>query len=771
MDFPKEFPILFMNFKILDLIGEGSFGKVFKAENKENDTFALKILRKKSRSNKELSTLRQEAIIHQNLKHPNIIQLFDSIETDKELVFVCEYAVSDLHKLLAKQGSLGEKRTQKFSCDIISALNYLHSHRILHRDLKPPNILLDVGDKAKLCDFGLARNMTLRTQVLTSIKGTPLYMAPEVLDCRGYGHQADLWSLGIIIYEMLTGETPFQAKNIMQLICLIQGSRINWPTFLSTSCISFLQGLLVNDPQKRMKWNEILNHKFVKEGILITTPEQGLPFTKCHDLKNEEHSDISFQNPSGTSKRYRKNENQTDMNDDSNLMSSRDSLKVNMNLQSDLEETDVDTFNNKSDSEEFETSGDATDQCEFSELMDFIGNQTNMMNLNSPQHYQIETPRIHNIEHFQPVIENSNMVMHRFMDVYPELQNFKMIPQNFAMGFSPNNFDPKTRTQNPKDSLISTQNEDNNMIYVPKFISASEISKKSDKEGFSDGFVSDISSIPIETEEWLQFLLKAIQEVFDGDLDIYSQEKMMTMIIALLRNPKINIKLIDLVIQIICLPFTIEMPQSLHEEIDKLYLQMKLVPNLVYASKLICSRKLTTTSFDAESFLKKEENIKLNSDELKTVSGIYDLVVFLVYTNETFLHTLCDALSILNVNHMLRSLIAYSHKGPERLTASILSLLCVILKELPENSILVEKIIFHDDIDLTKLIKHENKKVKLQTLTLVRLLGRFCCFSLQNYLKQDFKKALFNLSQDSNIPVREQAVKIIGEFEGFINFE
>lgn len=133
----KQDCFAFKNYKILSLIGEGSFGKVFKAsENATQNIVALKILLKRGRSTKELSALKQEANIQQNLRHPNIIQLFTSFETDNELVFVCEYAVSDLHKLLAKLGSLGEQRTQKLSYDLISALYYLHSHRILHRDLK-----------------------------------------------------------------------------------------------------------------------------------------------------------------------------------------------------------------------------------------------------------------------------------------------------------------------------------------------------------------------------------------------------------------------------------------------------------------------------------------------------------------------------------------------------------------------------------------------------------------------------------------------------------
>lgn len=211
------------------------------------------ILLQRSRSSKELAALKQEANIHQKLRHPNIIQLIKSFETEKELVFVCEYAYSDLNKLLARTGALGEKRTQKLSFDLISALHYLHSHRILHRDLKPANILIDEHSsqyKAKLCDFGLARNMTLGTQILTSAKGTPLYMSPELLNGRGYGHQADLWSLGIVIYEMLANETPFQTVSIVQLIRLIQNSHqnIKYPSYLSATCISFLQGLLVNDP-------------------------------------------------------------------------------------------------------------------------------------------------------------------------------------------------------------------------------------------------------------------------------------------------------------------------------------------------------------------------------------------------------------------------------------------------------------------------------------------------------------------------------------------
>ena len=88
---------------------------------------------------------------------------------------------------------LPEPRVQQIAVDLISALHYLHSHRILHRDVKPQNVLIDANGVAKLCDFGFARNLTINTFVLTSIKGTPLYMAPEMIDEKPYDHNADLW--------------------------------------------------------------------------------------------------------------------------------------------------------------------------------------------------------------------------------------------------------------------------------------------------------------------------------------------------------------------------------------------------------------------------------------------------------------------------------------------------------------------------------------------------------------------------------------------------
>lgn len=162
----------------------------------------------------------------------------------------------------------------------------------MHRDLKPQNILLNKnGFMAKLCDFGLARNLTRDTYLLRSIKGTPLYMAPEILAEKPYDQQADLWSLGCILYETLFGQPPFKGKTILDLKFKLEKQPIKFPK-ASEHCSIFLKGLLERDIQKRSNWNKILNQDFVKDHIILTetkTTEFPLtaPLTESQNLAKE----------------------------------------------------------------------------------------------------------------------------------------------------------------------------------------------------------------------------------------------------------------------------------------------------------------------------------------------------------------------------------------------------------------------------------------------------------------------------------------------------
>uniref|UniRef100_A0A673J7T8 non-specific serine/threonine protein kinase n=1 Tax=Sinocyclocheilus rhinocerous TaxID=307959 RepID=A0A673J7T8_9TELE len=143
-------------YHILEVIGEGSFGRVYKGRRKfSGQVVALKFIPKVGRSEKDLRSLKREIDIMRGLKHPNIVLLLDSFETEREVVVVTEYAEGELFQILEDDGSLPENQVREIACQLVSALYYLHSHRILYRDMKPQNILLGKGGVVKLCDFGL----------------------------------------------------------------------------------------------------------------------------------------------------------------------------------------------------------------------------------------------------------------------------------------------------------------------------------------------------------------------------------------------------------------------------------------------------------------------------------------------------------------------------------------------------------------------------------------------------------------------------------------
>ncbi|XP_053703131.1 serine/threonine-protein kinase 36 isoform X2 [Synchiropus splendidus] len=265
------------SYHITQLAGEGSFGRVYKGRKKfSGQVVALKFIPKLGRSAQEIQSLKREIDIMRDLHHPNIVQLFDSFETESEVVVVTEYAEGQLVQILENDGCLPESRVREIASQLVSALYYLHSHRILHRDMKPQNILLSKNGVVKLCDFGFARSMSVSTWVLTSIKGTPLYMAPELVEEKPYDHTADLWALGCILYELHTGAPPFQTKSFVHLVQLIVKGSVKWVDNMSDNCKSFLQGLLTKDPEKRLSWPTLLHHSFVADDIVVVKTEQSV---------------------------------------------------------------------------------------------------------------------------------------------------------------------------------------------------------------------------------------------------------------------------------------------------------------------------------------------------------------------------------------------------------------------------------------------------------------------------------------------------------------
>ncbi|CAM9504592.1 unnamed protein product, partial [Ectocarpus fasciculatus] len=240
--------------------------KVYKGRRKHTgQTVALKFISKHGKSAKDIRNLRQEIAILRTLNHENIILMFDAFETDREFCVVTEYAQGELFEILQDDHMLPEAQVQKIAKQLVQALHYLHSNRVIHRDMKPQNILVGAHGRVKLCDFGFARAMSSNTVVLTSIKGTPLYMAPELVKEQPYDLTVDLWSLGVILYELLVGQPPFYTNSIYSLINHIVKDPVQYPADISPDLRSFLQGLLRKDPRQRLSWPELLRHPFVRE--------------------------------------------------------------------------------------------------------------------------------------------------------------------------------------------------------------------------------------------------------------------------------------------------------------------------------------------------------------------------------------------------------------------------------------------------------------------------------------------------------------------------
>lgn len=254
------------NYHVIELVGEGSFGKVYKGRRKyTGQTVALKFILKHGKSEKDIHNLRQEIEILRKLKHENIIEMLDAFESPQEFCVVTEFAQGELFEILEDDKCLPEEQVQAIAKQLVRALHYLHSNRIIHRDMKPQNILIGAGSIVKLCDFGFARAMSTNTVVLRSIKGTPLYMAPELVREQPYNHTADLWSLGVILYELFVGQPPFYTNSVYALIRHIVKDPVKYPENMSPNFKSFLKGLLNKVPQNRLTWPALLEHPFIKE--------------------------------------------------------------------------------------------------------------------------------------------------------------------------------------------------------------------------------------------------------------------------------------------------------------------------------------------------------------------------------------------------------------------------------------------------------------------------------------------------------------------------
>ncbi|KAJ6217626.1 hypothetical protein RDWZM_008783 [Blomia tropicalis] len=273
------------DFEYLKVLGKGTFGKVILCrEKKTSSLFAIKVLKKETIIAKDevAHTLTENRVLR-HTKHPFLISLKYSFQTEDLLCFVMEYVNGgELFFHLSREHIFNEERTRFYACQIIMALDYLHSRGIIYRDLKLENLLLDNEGNIKIADFGLCKEDITFGSTTKTFCGTPEYLAPEILEDTDYGRAVDWWGLGVVMYEMMVGRLPFYNRDHDVLFELILLEEVRFPRTISVEARNLLQGLLVKDPTKRLGGgptdaNEIMLHAFFRGVDWKQVVEKNIP--------------------------------------------------------------------------------------------------------------------------------------------------------------------------------------------------------------------------------------------------------------------------------------------------------------------------------------------------------------------------------------------------------------------------------------------------------------------------------------------------------------
>ena len=285
------------NLILINLLGKGSFGEVYLSQKQDsNQLFATKKINKAIADTKMRRYFQYEIKILRILKHPNIVKLEEIKETQNNYYIVMEYvnggALSDYLKKykLLYQRPFPEEVVQYLMRQIVDALIYIHDKNVIHRDLKLENIMVSFDSekdkeelnmmkaKIKIIDFGFAIILLSDDYLVKTAVGTMLYMEPQILEkfynqakgdkSRGYGKEADIWSLGCICYELFRGKYPFEAKNIKELFTKINfDGRYTIPKTASKEIYSFLDKMLQYDGKARLSASELINQPFLTKNV------------------------------------------------------------------------------------------------------------------------------------------------------------------------------------------------------------------------------------------------------------------------------------------------------------------------------------------------------------------------------------------------------------------------------------------------------------------------------------------------------------------------
>uniref|UniRef100_A0AAR2JJR0 non-specific serine/threonine protein kinase n=1 Tax=Pygocentrus nattereri TaxID=42514 RepID=A0AAR2JJR0_PYGNA len=279
------------NYRLLKTIGKGNFAKVKLARHVLTGREVMHKGIILSLPHSLLQNLFREVRIMKILNHPNIVKLFEVIETEKTLYLIMEYASGgEVFDYLVAHGRMKEKEARAKFRQIVSAVQYCHQKRIVHRDLKAENLLLDADMNIKIADFGFSNEFTIGSK-LDTFCGSPPYAAPELFQGKKYdGPEVDVWSLGVILYTLVSGSLPFDGQNLKELRERVLRGKYRIPFYMSTDCENLLKKLLVLNPGKRGSLEQIMKDHWMNVGHEeeelkpYTEPEPDFSDTKRIDL-------------------------------------------------------------------------------------------------------------------------------------------------------------------------------------------------------------------------------------------------------------------------------------------------------------------------------------------------------------------------------------------------------------------------------------------------------------------------------------------------------
>ncbi|KAI8390136.1 kinase-like domain-containing protein [Blakeslea trispora] len=255
------------NFDIQRTLGTGSFGRVHLIQSKINHRYyALKVLKKTEIVKlKQVEHTNNERAILNSIQHPFVVNLWGSFQDSANLYMVMDFVPGgELFTVLRKSKKFSNEVARFYAGEVLLALSYLHSKDIVYRDLKPENLLLDVHGHIKITDFGFAKKVP---DITWTLCGTPDYLAPEIIQTKGYGKAADYWAFGVLIFEMLAGHPPYYDDNQFRLYEKILTTPPTYPSSIDSTAKDLLQHLLTTDLSQRFGnlkrgWLDIREHKW-----------------------------------------------------------------------------------------------------------------------------------------------------------------------------------------------------------------------------------------------------------------------------------------------------------------------------------------------------------------------------------------------------------------------------------------------------------------------------------------------------------------------------